>query len=949
MTDSRVTENEEGASREADTAFELPPVLDPAQLVRIEAVHRGFLYQHLYAVGVILLLGRASGATIVVERDEDIEFRTATQTTYIQVKTRLEALRRGDIVEALERLDALRAAHAEGGGRAGDASFAIVSNAEPGAGLAAEVNGADWPADVALVTPLRASTNGLPGAGSTVESMLTICREAAAAVPFGGLRADTLVLKLASLVQRAASGAQDHTFTAAGMPELLEQLVIQLQDFPNPPAPYRPQRHEPPLVSDNRARLIIGFSGAGKTAWAAEGARLVSEPTLYFDIGDLPSAAVPTNLAREIVARFIGGGTGGMQLPPGGGLDVLRASDRMLDQSGQSVVIVLDNVHRLRPDDFRQIIESAPHQRFVGLAQPWPERALLEATLQIEGETLSGLDEDGIASFFRADDVAMDYDRSRQVGRLTGGLPLFVINAAKLTASRYGGDVSAFCAAIEARAQDQDTAQDLILETIFEALPAPARDAAALLGQCDVPLLRDEIDAFLTPIGTQAIVAGALRALRRASLLTEFARGGLGLHDAVRPLAAGHSAMLAPEIVSNALEALHLRLIASLHAHRDIPRLTFLVRLLPRVGRTDVLVDLATSEMFYEQGNMAMMWDTLVTAADNPDFSPRDRFWALDALAYWESRDGGTPNPDRIAQMATLVAEHQLEAREALNLIFKQLIIAGTNQNRTAIERFAAAGRKLATDPIMRRILRYNRAVALFRIGAYSAVRTALEPLIDESFTAIGVREQQMLGANGEALVRLFADVPDREEIKRTADALNLWATTMTNLDQPPMLRRVQASKLYALAGAGRSAAAAACDTADDMLAFVGSPEGAREAMEQHALPLIRRYQLTDLLLPARGQYAVILAYCGDFAAADREIEQLLNYGGESAREHELANQIMLIEGIRAGVVPPPVPRRPPGGAAILLNPNQVGRQQRADDPCRCGSGRKYKRCHGKR
>lgn len=32
-----------------------PDVLDSAQLVRIEAVHRGFLYQHLYAVGRWLL------------------------------------------------------------------------------------------------------------------------------------------------------------------------------------------------------------------------------------------------------------------------------------------------------------------------------------------------------------------------------------------------------------------------------------------------------------------------------------------------------------------------------------------------------------------------------------------------------------------------------------------------------------------------------------------------------------------------------------------------------------------------------------------------------------------------------------------------------------------------------------------------------------------------------
>lgn len=931
------------------TADAASAALDTTQIARIEAVHRGFFYQHLYAVAVLLTLGREIGVITVVERDEDIEIHTDEQTTYIQVKTRQQPLRKNDIAGSLERFDAIREAHGNDGDRTSEARFAIVSNAELGPMLAAEAARASWPVDIALITPARESQYGLPQAGQSIDDMLALCREAAAAVPFGGLLPETLVLKLASLVQRAASGTPTHSFSGATMPELLEQLVVQLQDFPNPPITYRPQRDEPALVTDARVRLIIGFSGAGKTAWAAEGARLVSEPTLYFDVGDLPSGAVPTNLAREIVARFIGGGTGGIQLPPNGGLDALRASDRLLDQGGQQVTIVLDNVHRLRPEDFRQIIEGASHQRFVGLAQPWPELALLEATLQIESEILAGFDEDGIAAFFRVEDVGIDFEQARQVSRLTGALPLFVINAAKLTASQYDSDVTAFCTAIEARTQDRDTAQDLILEVTFESLPQLARDAAALISQCDVPLLRDEIDTFLAPIGQPAVVASALRALRRASFVTDFPRAGLGLHDALRPLAARHFVELEPEVVAEALNALHVRLISSLHQHRDIPRLTYLVRLLPRVGRTDVLVDLATSEMFYEQGNMAMMWDTLVAAADNPDYSPRDRFWALDALAYWESRDGGTPNPDRVMQMAELVEQHKLEAREALNLIFKQLIIAGTDHDRQSIERLSAAGRKLVTDPMMSRILRYNRTVALFRVGAFQAVRNAIEPLIDENFAAMGVREQRMLGANGEGLVRLFADVPDREEIKRTADALNLWATTMTRLGQPPMLRRIQASKLYALAGAGRSAAIAAADTADDMLEFIGSPDGARESMEQHVLPLIAHYHLTDMLLPARAQYAVILAYCGDFNAADREVEQLSSYGGDIEREFELANQIRLIDDIRSGVVPPPELRRPRGGAAIVLNSNQVGRRPRPDDPCSCGSGRKFKRCHGKR
>lgn len=50
-----------------------PRVIDPAQLTRIESVHRGFLYQHLFAVGCLLMAARAEASAVIVEADEDIE------------------------------------------------------------------------------------------------------------------------------------------------------------------------------------------------------------------------------------------------------------------------------------------------------------------------------------------------------------------------------------------------------------------------------------------------------------------------------------------------------------------------------------------------------------------------------------------------------------------------------------------------------------------------------------------------------------------------------------------------------------------------------------------------------------------------------------------------------------------------------------------------------------
>lgn len=48
-------------------------VLDPAQLVRIEAVHRGFLFQHLYTVQCLLSAAALSVRSVDVESDEDVE------------------------------------------------------------------------------------------------------------------------------------------------------------------------------------------------------------------------------------------------------------------------------------------------------------------------------------------------------------------------------------------------------------------------------------------------------------------------------------------------------------------------------------------------------------------------------------------------------------------------------------------------------------------------------------------------------------------------------------------------------------------------------------------------------------------------------------------------------------------------------------------------------------
>ena len=78
-------------------------VLDARQIKRIEAVHGGFLYQHLYAVVCLFLAAKAGPSAVVVERDEDIEIATGAQREYVQVKTRSAPIMPSDIDDVLRR------------------------------------------------------------------------------------------------------------------------------------------------------------------------------------------------------------------------------------------------------------------------------------------------------------------------------------------------------------------------------------------------------------------------------------------------------------------------------------------------------------------------------------------------------------------------------------------------------------------------------------------------------------------------------------------------------------------------------------------------------------------------------------------------------------------------------------------------------------------------------
>jgi hypothetical protein len=122
---------------------------------------------------------------------------------------------------------------------------------------------------------------------------------------------------------------------------------------------------------------------------------------------------------------------------------------------------------------------------------------------------------------------------------------------------------------------------------------------------------------------------------------------------------------------------------------------------------------------------------------------------------------------------------------------------------------------------------------------------------------------------------------------------------------------------------------------------FVGRADyiGALDVFERNLLPTVLGMKMVRHMIPVRSQYAVVLAYAGRFAAADAEMARLAPYeaGLDEGQRKELQDQRRLIARLKL-VAPPPqwqIPH-PPG-------------KQRVNAPCFCGSGKKYKKCHGRR
>lgn len=934
------------------------PTLDPCQEVRIEAVHRGFLYQHLYAAACLLTSEQIGATSVVVERDEDIELVTPSGHFYIQVKTRSQPIMPADIKSTMERFDALRQEHQQGR-RQGRATFVVVVNRALGPSLAGQVETGKLAGDIEILWPGRVCSGDLdqlPPAWVDVDEAVAWCVDRATTVPLAMLAPDSLVWKLAGRIHAAAAGEAphaDHTFLVADLPSLLDQILIQLQDFPAPPEQYRPQENEPQFDSSSRVRIVSGFSGAGKTAWASQAAALSRHNCAYFDCAETPSEALALSLVRELAAKLAGAGRDAVRkilLPGATGVESLRQLDIYLKREGLSPIVVLDNVHRVSAESLKRMIYVTSALKFVMLAQPLGTLPEIEALLEVAREPLKGWGVDDVAVAAvgwgcRGDAVTMG-----RLKTLTAGMPMFVKSAARIAREEYLGRIDHMCDAVDAATNLTQSAQEVILAKVFAVFSPVAQQTIAVLSLLDIGLLPVEINKLLDAAleMDEGAVAGVIRVLRAAGVVEIYGNKEIRLHDAIRVVGSQHLSGMSAEVASRARAALKDLMVKAFERDRSTARFALYTRLLLATGDVKTLVDLIGEEMFHEMGVAIEAWHGLEALVAKDGSDPEQRYWALDGLVFSDMKFGHMDRlAPRLAAMEQLIDSGALGEDEVLSFLMKRMLHFSNQGDEEGVQRaICELDDRLPDKPVHRRVFLYNAAAALFRLERYESAMRMVEQVIDETFAVLGIGPEQVLGAKQAALWALINKPGlDPADIKRLADALELKAMAAGKLQAPAPFARIHAMKFYDMAGAIDSLVRVGQDLADEFVARHDF-EGAREVLERYVMPVVVDNQLLNRHLDVRAQYAVVLAYCGLYSEAEREMERLQAYEAGLTPEARitLVNQRHLIAEIKANPVPQSRPRGHPL-AIQMSKPIPPGVKIGRNQPCPCGSGKKFKKC----
>jgi len=471
-----------------------------------------------------------------------------------------------------------------------------------------------------------------------------------------------------------------------------------------------------------------------------------------------------------------------------------------------------------------------------------------------------------------------------------------------------------------------------------------------VLSLSDIGLLPAEINKLLDAAldMDERAVAGVIRALRAAGVVEIYGNKEIRLHDAIRVIGSQHLSGMPSEVASRARIALKDLMVEAFERDRNTARFSLYTRLLLATGDVKMLVDLIGEEMFHEMGVAIEVWHGLEALIAKDGSDPEQRYWALDGLVFSDMKLGHWDRlAPRLAAMEQLIDSGVLGEDEVLSFLMKRMLHHSNHGDEEGVRRaIRELDSRLPDKPVHRRIFLYNAAAALFRLQHYESAMGMVEQVIDQTFAVLGIRPEQVVGAKNAALWALINKPGlDHADIKRLADALELKAMVAGKLHVHAPFARIHAMKFYNMAGAIDSLIRVGQDLADEFVArhdFVG----AREILEQHVMPVVVENRLLNRNLDVRAQYAVVLAYCGLYSEAEREMERLQPYmaGLTPQARMTLAEQRQLIAKIKAN----PIPQKRPGEHPLAIRrskPSSAGVKIGRNEPCPCGSGKKFKKC----
>ncbi|HYW75842.1 MAG TPA: hypothetical protein VFA48_04350, partial [Gammaproteobacteria bacterium] len=501
--------------------------------------------------------------------------------------------------------------------------------------------------------------------------------------------------------------------------------------------------------------------------------------------------------------------------------------------------------------------------------------------------------------------------------KLTAGLPLYVQNALKIAAESYAGDVGGLCTALEERTHIVETAQELILADVFETLNDNERRAVGALSLSDVPLSQAETGTILKRTFGMELTdsAAAFRLLRSSGSIQIFGVDQFKVHDAIRPLGRAFLSECGAEALKAGREAIRDILMTALPKQHDRQRVILLLRMFVALGNVKPLVQMATDELFHELGYTEAISAFLSAAAASDDIAAKDRFWALDGLVFAHFKDGDdTDIRNKLDRMDQLARENDLGLTERLAVGMKRMIFAAHDKDVTAVKKtMSELSRVLPQTPQHLRVAKYNYALALFELGMMDECVAGTLDLIVEYYNELGLRLADVMGNNPDKIWPLLKGDHDHTvDLKHLADALDLQSKALKASGGNPGLAPIHAMKFYSMAQSLESFVRVGQELVDD---FIGRNDyiGARDVIERNLMPTITGLKLAGRNISVRSQYAVVLAYCEAFDAADAEMARLAPYEGglDAWGQWELQNQRALIAHLRENP-PPPQWQMPP-------------------------------------